>query len=85
MVVGFSDITALHLALWRSARLATVHGPGAGPARPTEFPAAAKRAALRDAIWPNVPSMLTADPDAETGPVRGTGAGRRRYPARRQL
>lgn len=27
LVVGFSDITALHLALWRGARLATVHGP----------------------------------------------------------
>ena len=29
LVVGFSDITALQLALWRGARLATVHGPGA--------------------------------------------------------
>jgi muramoyltetrapeptide carboxypeptidase len=27
LVVGFSDITALHAALWREARLATVHGP----------------------------------------------------------
>jgi muramoyltetrapeptide carboxypeptidase len=26
LVVGFSDITALQLALWRSVRLATVHG-----------------------------------------------------------
>jgi muramoyltetrapeptide carboxypeptidase len=29
VVAGFSDITALHLALWRGARLAGVHGPGA--------------------------------------------------------
>jgi len=29
VVLGFSDITALQLALWRGARLATVHGPGA--------------------------------------------------------
>ena len=29
LVVGFSDITALQLALWRVARLPTVHGPGA--------------------------------------------------------
>jgi muramoyltetrapeptide carboxypeptidase len=29
LVVGFSDITALQLALWRGARLSTVHGPGA--------------------------------------------------------
>ncbi|MEU4626624.1 LD-carboxypeptidase [Actinoplanes sp. NPDC023801] len=27
VIVGFSDITALHLALWCEARLATVHGP----------------------------------------------------------
>jgi len=27
LVMGFSDITALHLALWQGARLATVHGP----------------------------------------------------------
>src|SRR5215831_10673104 len=29
VVLGFSDITALQLTLWRGARLATVHGPGA--------------------------------------------------------
>jgi muramoyltetrapeptide carboxypeptidase len=27
LVMGFSDITALHLALWQGAQLATVHGP----------------------------------------------------------
>jgi muramoyltetrapeptide carboxypeptidase len=27
LVMGFSDITALHLALWCETRLATVHGP----------------------------------------------------------
>lgn len=27
LVTGFSDVTALHTALWRHARLATVHGP----------------------------------------------------------
>ena len=27
LVTGFSDVTALHGALWRHARLATVHGP----------------------------------------------------------
>ncbi|WP_091615822.1 S66 peptidase family protein [Micromonospora mirobrigensis] len=29
VVAGFSDITALQFALWRGARLAGVHGPGA--------------------------------------------------------
>ncbi|MFF5171934.1 LD-carboxypeptidase [Micromonospora sp. NPDC000089] len=28
VVAGFSDITALQFALWRGARLASVHGPG---------------------------------------------------------
>jgi muramoyltetrapeptide carboxypeptidase len=27
LIMGFSDITALHVALWCEARLATVHGP----------------------------------------------------------
>jgi muramoyltetrapeptide carboxypeptidase len=27
LVVGFSDSTALHVALWCESRLATVHGP----------------------------------------------------------
>jgi muramoyltetrapeptide carboxypeptidase len=27
LVIGFSDITALHLALWRRLGLATIHGP----------------------------------------------------------
>lgn len=30
LVLGFSDVTALHLGLWAEARLATVHGPNAG-------------------------------------------------------
>lgn len=29
LLVGFSDITALHLALWRRSGLASLHGPGA--------------------------------------------------------
>ncbi|HVX45332.1 MAG TPA: LD-carboxypeptidase [Mycobacteriales bacterium] len=28
LLIGFSDITALHLALWRRAGLASLHGPG---------------------------------------------------------
>jgi muramoyltetrapeptide carboxypeptidase len=67
LVVGFSDITALHLALWRGARLAGVHGPvltqltGAFPAASVE--------SLRSAIMTDRPVVLTRDPRAETGPV----------------
>lgn len=53
VVAGFSDITALQLALWRGARLATVHGPGAAwlDERTPPLSAESLRAAL-----------MTADP-----------------------
>ncbi|MER7167466.1 LD-carboxypeptidase [Micromonospora sp. NPDC000207] len=71
VVAGFSDITALQLALWRGARLATVHGPGAAwldertPLRSAE--------SLHAALTTTAEVTLTADPDAETGPVRVPG------------
>jgi muramoyltetrapeptide carboxypeptidase len=71
LVVGFSDITALQLALWRGARLATVHGPGAAwlDERTPESSAESLRIALMtdDAI------VLKADDAAETGTVRTDG------------
>ncbi|WP_428966830.1 S66 peptidase family protein [Micromonospora fluostatini] len=71
VVAGFSDITALQLALWRGARLATVHGPGAAwldertPLRSAE--------SLHAALTTTAPVTLTADPDAETAAVRVPG------------
>ena len=67
LVVGFSDITALQLALWARARLATVHGPGAAwiDARTPQVSADSLRAALMSAE----PVVVPADPAAETGPV----------------
>jgi muramoyltetrapeptide carboxypeptidase len=67
LVVGFSDITAVQLALWRGARLATVHGPGAAwlDERTPEASAQSLRAVLMDAA----PVVVRADPVAETGPV----------------
>jgi muramoyltetrapeptide carboxypeptidase len=67
LVVGFSDITAVQLALWRGARLVTVHGPGAAwfDDRTPEASAESLRAVLMDAA----PSVVRADPDAESGPV----------------
>ncbi|GGL97548.1 S66 peptidase family protein [Micromonospora yangpuensis] len=71
VVAGFSDITALQLALWRGARLASVHGPGAAwldertPLRSAE--------SLHAALTSTAPVTLTADPAAETGPVRVPG------------
>jgi muramoyltetrapeptide carboxypeptidase len=72
LVVGFSDITALQLALWRGARLATVHGPGAAWLDQRTGPDAAD--ALRLALMTAEPVVLKARPDEETSPVRVPGA-----------
>jgi muramoyltetrapeptide carboxypeptidase len=71
LVVGFSDVTALQLALWCRAGLASVHGPGAAwiDDRTPEVSAASLRAALMS----TAPAVVPADPDAETGPVRVPG------------
>jgi muramoyltetrapeptide carboxypeptidase len=68
LIVGFSDITALHLTLWRRARLATLHGPVATQLTEEFDPASV--AALRSAIGTDRPVVVTADPQAETGPLR---------------
>jgi muramoyltetrapeptide carboxypeptidase len=68
VVAGFSDITALQLALWRGARLATVHGPGAAWA--DERTGEVSAASLRDALMTTEPVMLTADAGDESGSVR---------------
>jgi muramoyltetrapeptide carboxypeptidase len=67
VVVGFSDITGLQLALWRGARLATVHGPGA--AWLDSRTPASSACSLRAAIMTDAPVVASRDPDAETGPV----------------
>ncbi|MEN3307343.1 MAG: muramoyltetrapeptide carboxypeptidase [Micromonosporaceae bacterium] len=71
VVVGFSDITALQLALWRGARLATVHGPGASWCDERTPEASAR--SLRAAIMAAEPVVVTAEPDQETFGVRVPG------------
>ncbi len=71
LVVGFSDITALQLALWRGARLATVHGPGA--AWLDERTPEASASSLRSALMSVDEIVLAAEPDAETASVRDGG------------
>jgi muramoyltetrapeptide carboxypeptidase len=71
LIVGFSDITALHLALWRRARLATLHGPVA--TQLTEDFAAESVASLRSAIGTDHPVVMSADPSGETGSLRVPG------------
>jgi muramoyltetrapeptide carboxypeptidase len=71
VVVGFSDITALQLALWRSARLATVHGPGA--AWLDERTPAESAASLRAAMMTADPVVVTAGSTEDTFGVRVPG------------
>lgn len=71
-VVGFSDLTALQLALWRGARLAGVHGPGAAW-RP-ERTGAASAWSLRGALMTTAPVVLAQDPAEATAPVTRPGA-----------
>lgn len=67
-MVGFSDITALHLALWRHCGLAGIHGFLAG-----DRSAAATRRLLMD----GEPAILHRDPRAMTiaAEVPGTATG----------
>jgi len=71
LVVGFSDITALQLALWRGAHLATVHGPGAAWADDRTPGVSAE--SLRAALMTADPVVVRADPAAESGPVAVPG------------
>jgi muramoyltetrapeptide carboxypeptidase len=73
VVLGFSDITALQLALWRGARLASVHGPGAAWRDERTGPASAE--SLRRALMTCDPAVIEARPDEETCAVR-VGEGR---------
>ncbi|MEO3817150.1 LD-carboxypeptidase [Plantactinospora sp. B24E8] len=75
VVAGFSDITALQLALWRGARLATVHGPGA--AWLDERTPAASAESLRTALMNPEPVRVSRVDTEETASVHvpGTATG----------
>ncbi|MFJ5987723.1 LD-carboxypeptidase [Lentzea sp. NPDC092896] len=63
-LVGFSDITNLHLALWRHCRVAGIHGFLAG---------ARSAASTRSLLMGTEPAVLHRDPDALTAAVRVGG------------
>lgn len=70
LVVGFSDITALHAALWNRTGLVTVHGPVAAQLeRGGEF-----ASTLRRALMSTEPMVVQADPAEPTLSVRTSGA-----------
>ncbi|MFI5893082.1 LD-carboxypeptidase [Actinoplanes sp. NPDC051513] len=65
-MMGYSDITALHVALWCEAGLPTVHGPTAGHL----FRGADE---ARRALMSGEPIEVAADPAESTFPVRVGG------------
>ncbi|WP_341721350.1 LD-carboxypeptidase [Micromonospora sp. FIMYZ51] len=71
VVAGFSDITALQLALWRGVRLAGVHGPGA--AWRDERTPLASAESLHAALTTTAPVTVRAVPTEETFGVRVPG------------
>lgn len=74
VVVGFSDITALQLALWRGARLATLHGPGA--AWLDDRTPALSAESLRAAVMGTDPVVVKRDPAEPTAAVAVPGTAR---------
>ena len=74
VVVGFSDITAVQLALWRGARLATLHGPGA--AWIDERTPALSAESLRAALMTTEPVVVKRDPAEQTAAVSVPGTAR---------
>lgn len=70
-VVGFSDLTALHLALWRRLRLASLYGPGA--AWHTERTGEVSAQSLHDALMGVEPIVVKQDSAAPTAPASRLG------------
>jgi len=71
LVMGFSDITALHLALWSETGLPTVHGPVA--AQFDKGADALTTHAARRALMTGDPVTVDADQSEDTFPVRVSG------------
>ncbi|MGW4956086.1 S66 peptidase family protein [Nonomuraea sp. NPDC004186] len=70
-VIGFSDITHLHLAVWRHCRLAGLHGPFVNWNASVTGPASAE--ALRRALMTTDPVTVHRDPSEVTAQVGAAG------------
>jgi muramoyltetrapeptide carboxypeptidase len=70
-LVGFSDITILHLGIWKRSRVAGLHGPLANWDDAYCGPESAE--ALRRALMTTEPIVLTRNPEALTAAVRVEG------------
>ncbi|RMP84086.1 Muramoyltetrapeptide carboxypeptidase [Pseudomonas syringae pv. actinidiae] len=70
LVTGFSDITALHGALWNHARLATVHGPVASQLERGGLFVSG----MHHVLMSTEPVLLKAEPGSPTAKVRTGGS-----------
>jgi muramoyltetrapeptide carboxypeptidase len=70
-LVGFSDATIVHLALWKHCRALGVHGPDASWA--VGLATEGSIDALRRALMTTAPIVLRADPRAETAALTTGG------------
>lgn len=71
VVAGFSDITAVQFALWRGARLATVHGPGVAGLDQKVSTGSAE--SLRRALMSTEPAVIERRATEATAGVRVPG------------
>ncbi|WP_117213161.1 S66 peptidase family protein [Allorhizocola rhizosphaerae] len=71
LIIGFSDITALHLAVWRRAGLATLHGPVA--AQLDKGPDSLTAQGIFKAMMTDSPVTLFATPEEGTHSVTTSG------------
>lgn len=72
LVLGFSDITALHAALWRNARLASIHGPVAAQLERGGL----TNSSVKHSLMSAEPVLVRADPEEATAGVRVKGVAR---------
>ncbi|GIG68527.1 S66 peptidase family protein [Phytomonospora endophytica] len=72
--VGYSDVTSMHMGIWRRARVATVHGPmlawNTDLHGPTDGPAALE---LKSALMSAEPVVLHRDPAIPSSGVESPG------------
>jgi muramoyltetrapeptide carboxypeptidase len=71
VVMGFSDLTALQFTLWRGARLATLHGPGASWVDQRTPDASVQ--SWRRALMTSEPVVIPVSDTEETAGVRTAG------------
>ncbi|GAA0553027.1 LD-carboxypeptidase [Paractinoplanes ferrugineus] len=70
LFMGYSDITALHIALWCETRLSTVHGPVAAYLSDAD---SSTKGSVHRALMTGDPVVMTADEKESTFDVRVAG------------